>query len=97
MSNLLSNMMEALPPNRGLSVSATAVASHQQPVIIVHQPHNHQQQHTRRILMHAFLLCKLTPFDWDGLATRSFCSVMWPLLAPLASPLLVMVSTNYLQ
>ena len=42
------------------------------------------------------LLCTLTPFDWDGLATRSRCSVMWPLLAPLASPLLVMMMpSNY--
>ena len=34
---------------------------------------------------------QLTPFERDGLGARSLCSVMWPLLAPFASPLLAMV------
>lgn len=36
-------------------------------------------------------LVELTPFDRDGLAATSRCSVTWPLLAPFAIPLLAMV------
>jgi hypothetical protein len=62
---------------------------------IKHQSRHHAQPPSQAIgvcsAVSAPGLIELTPFERDGLGARSLCSVMWPLLAPFASPLLAMV------
>ena len=60
-----------------------------------HQSRHHAQPPSQAAgVCYAFSapeLLELTPFERDGLGARSLCSVMWPLLAPFASPLLAIV------
>ena len=62
---------------------------------IKHQSRHHAQPPSQAIGVCSAIsapgLIELTPFERDGLGARSLCSVMWPLLAPFASPLLAMV------